>query len=230
MNRLADERGIKLMIGGYGIAAGDPDLLNRKSYPDGKEYLCLTTSNFGNCRSNDELTRQIQDRFREYVRKSEPRALYIHHEDSDTYASAEWLWKHRCEQCRKRWPNDEMAAADGAAGAFAHGYNALCDAIFSVKNADSGYDAARDCLVILVSPTYTAELESDAIWDKQLAYWAQVGKLLKHKREREHWLSRAVPAERQPQAANPGDVADVLPRRRQRPGHLSLLRVARFAL
>jgi hypothetical protein len=34
-----------------------------------------------------------------------------------------------------------MAAADGAAGGYMHGYNALCDAIFSVKNADSGYDA-----------------------------------------------------------------------------------------
>ena len=181
LNRLAAQRGIKLMIGGYGVAAGDPGLTNRESYPDGKEYLCLTTSNFGNCRSNEELTRRIQDRLRDYVRKTEPRALYLHHEDSDTYASAEWLWKHRCDRCRKRWPNDQMAAADGAAGAFAHGYNALCDAVFSVNSADSGYDAARDCLVILVSPAYTAEFESDAIWSQELAYWAQVVKLLKHR-------------------------------------------------
>jgi len=181
LNQLADERGIKLMIGGYGIACGDNEMLNRTSYPDGKEYLCLTTGNMGNCRSNDELTRRIQDRFRQYVQETEPRALYIHHEDSDTYASAEWLWKHRCDQCRTRWPNEAMAAADGAAGAFVHGYNALCDAIFSVKNADSGYDAARDCLVILVSPTYTSSREPDATWDKQRAYWTVASQLLKHK-------------------------------------------------
>jgi hypothetical protein len=181
LNQLAAKRGIKLMIGGYGVAAGDPNLLNRESYPDGKEYRCLTTNNWGNCRSNEELTKRIQDRLRDYVRKTEPRALYLHHEDSDTFASSEWLWKHRCARCRKQWPNDAMAAADGAAGAFAHGYNALCDAVFGVKNADSGYDAARDCLVILVSPAYTAEFESDAVWDQELAYWAEAVKLLKHR-------------------------------------------------
>ena len=53
--------------------------------------------------------------------------------------------------------------------------------MFSVKNADSGYDAARDCLVILVSPAYTAEFESDAIWNQELAYWAEVVELLKHR-------------------------------------------------
>ena len=79
-------------------------------------------------------------------------------------------------------PANEMAAADGAAGGFTHDYNAVCDAVFSVKNADSGYDAARDCLVALVSPSYTAADESDEVWDKQLEYWAAVSKLLKHKR------------------------------------------------
>jgi hypothetical protein len=191
LNRMADQRGIKLMIGGYGIGCnvggfGIPpaasDMVNRKSYPDGEKYLCLTTSDMGNCRANDALTKRIQDRIRDYVRKTEPRALYLHHEDSDTYASAEWLWKHRCDQCRKRWPNDEMAAADGAAGGFAHGYNALCDAMFNVKNSDSGYDAARDCLVMFVSPTYTASFESDAVWDKQLAYWKTVSGLLRYKK------------------------------------------------
>lgn len=181
LNRLAAERGVKLMIGGYGIGAHDRTMLNRESYPGGQEYVCLTTRNLGNCRGNDELTRKIQDRFREYVRKTEPRALYIHHEDSDSYVSAQWLWQHRCDRCQKRWPNDDMAAADGAAGAFTHGYNMICDAIFSVRNADSGYDASRDCLVILVSPSYTASRESDATWDQQLVYWKTVTRLLKHR-------------------------------------------------
>ena len=180
LNQLADDRGIKLMIGGLGIGCEGTGLLNRKSYPDGEEYLCLTTKTMGNCRSNDQLTRRVQDRLRNYVQKTEPRALYIHHEDSDTYASAQWLWDHRCEDCKRRWPSEEMAAAQGAAGAFTHGYNAICDAVFSVKNAETGYDASRDCLVILISPTYTAYFESDAVWDKQLAYWGTVSKLLKH--------------------------------------------------
>jgi len=182
LNQLADRRGIKLMIGGYGNGAGDKKKLNRESYPDGKEYFCLTTNNFGNCRSNEGLNEKIQSHIREYVRKTEPRALYIHHEDSDTYASAEWLWRRRCPKCKARWPNDAMAAADGAAGAFAHGYNLLCDAVFSVKNAESGYDAARDCLLIPISPTYSNATESDAEWDKQLAYWQVVAKLLKHRK------------------------------------------------
>ena len=156
LNRLADDRGIKLMIGGYGI-----------TYQR---------------RGNEELTRQLQERIRDYVRKTEPRFLYIHHEDHGTYASTQLLWSRRSDECKRRWPSEEMAAADGAAGGFTHDYNAICDAIFSVKNADSGYDAARDCLVALVSPSYTAADESDDIWDKQLEYWAAVRKLLKHKK------------------------------------------------
>ena len=182
LNRLAADRGIKLMHGGLGIGCEATGLLNRKSYPDGEKYKCLTTNILGNCRSNDELTRQIQKMIGDYVRKTEPRALYIHNEDSDTFASAEWLWKNRCEDCRRRWPNDAMAAADGAAGAIAHAYNAISDAIFSVKNADSGYDASRDCLVMHISPTYSNVTESDVEWDKQLKYWKTVSKLLKRKK------------------------------------------------
>jgi len=156
LHRLADERGIKLMIGGYGI-----------TYKR---------------RGDEELTRQHLERIRDYVRQTEPRFLYIHHEDHGTYASTQLLWSRRSDECKRRWPSEQMAAADGAAGGFTHDYNAVCDAVFSVKNADSGYDAARDCLVALVSPTYTTANESDEVWDKQLEYWATVSKLLKHKR------------------------------------------------
>ena len=182
LNRLAAERGVKLLIGGYGVGSNDPTMRNRRSYPAGEAYSCFFDPNLGNCRSNDALTKRIQDRIHDYVRKTEPRALYIHHEDIWDYATAHAYWKQRCDQCKKRWPSDEMAAADGAAGGFMHGYNAICDAIFSVKNADSGYDASRDCLVLLVSPGYTSSDESDAEWDKQLAYWKFASKLLKYKK------------------------------------------------
>jgi len=156
LNRMADERGIKLMIGGYGI-----------TYQR---------------RGNEELTKQVLDRIRGYVRKTEPRFLYIHHEDHGTYVSTQLLWSRRSDECKRRWPSEEMAAADGAAGGFSHDYNAICDAVFNVKNAESGYDAARDCLVVLVSPSYATADEPDEIWDKQLAYWKTVCKLLKHKK------------------------------------------------
>ncbi len=156
LNRLADERGIKLMIGGYGVTY-------RR-------------------RGNEERTRQLQDRIRDYVRQTEPRFLYIHHEDHGTYASTQLLWSRRSDECKRRWPSEQMAAADGAAGGLTHDYDAVCEAVFSVKNADSGYDAARDCLVALVSPSYTAAHEPDEVWDQQLQYWATVSKLLKHKK------------------------------------------------
>ncbi len=62
LNQLAADRGIKLMIGGLGIGCEGTGLLNKESYPNGEDYLCLTTKTMGNCRSNDELTKQIQDR------------------------------------------------------------------------------------------------------------------------------------------------------------------------
>lgn len=156
LHRLAEDRGIRLMIGGSGI--------------------------LDKCRGNDALTKQLLERIHDYVRKTEPRFLYIHHEDHGRYVSTQMLWSRRSEERKRRWPNEQMAAADGAAGGFSHDYNALCDAIFSVKNADSGYDASRDCLVVLISPSYTTARESDDIWDKQLEYWGAVSKLLKYKR------------------------------------------------
>ena len=53
-----------------------------------------------------------------------------------------------------RWPNDSLAAADGGAGGLANGYSALIRGINGIRNPSSGYDAARDCQIILVSPVY----------------------------------------------------------------------------
>ena len=122
-----------------------------------------------------------------------------------------------------------MAAADGAAGGFSHDYNRICDAVFSVKNADSGYDAARDCLVVLVSPSYTGADEPDDVWDKQLAYWRAVCKLLKHKKNvclgfREQFLRGDNHKKRVL------EMSEALGAERRWPGLVSFLRVACFAV
>ena len=181
---------------------------NRESYPDGEIYSCLGhpfedeqyfgrlpadfTRGLGTCRSNEPLNRLKAEELAAYVRALEPGGLYIHNEDVDNYRDAEPEWKNRrCDRCRKKWPNDDLKAPDGGAGALAHGFNALLDAVFTVRNEETGYDAKRDCFVGLISPGYvtygTGESELYSIktvpeahedWNNLLALWTNVGKQL----------------------------------------------------
>ena len=183
---------------------------NRRSYPSGATYTCIGhpfederhfgqlppnfTRTLGTCRSNEMLNRLKADELKAYVRAVEPGGLYIHHEDVDNYRDTAPEWKsRRCESCRKRWPNDDLKAPDGGAGALAHGYNALLNAVFSVKNQETGYDARRDCFVSLISPAYmtygTGESqlyslktvkEAHEDWNNLLQLWTNVSKQLKY--------------------------------------------------
>jgi len=180
LNRSARTRGIKLIFGGTGVGGK-----NRRAYPDGEVYECvgypkISARTPGTCRGNEPLNAIKKKHVRAFVENLEPGGLYIHFEDIARYRQAVGCWKLRCDACRKRWPNDELNAVDGGAAGFAHGYNVFCEAVFSVKNPDSGYDASRDCLVMLVSPGYTIAQESDEDWDKQLGYWTTVSNLLDH--------------------------------------------------
>jgi hypothetical protein len=47
-----------------------------------------------------------------------------------------------------------------------------------VKNPETGYDAARDCTIILVSPVYDTNPESKTDWDNVLNLWRSIGKAL----------------------------------------------------
>ena len=195
MRRLAQysrNRGIKLVFGGYGAGYGAGALYdgtifrNRRNYPNGKLYGCyhLTgrpkSATYGGCLSNAALIKLKQKELREFVRAVEPGALYIHNHDCDAIGLLADGWKARCPQCRQRWPNDAIDAPDGAAGAFAQHYDALSEAIFSVKNKHSGYNAARDCTAIMISPGYTAYYESDEDWDLAVRYWTMVSRQMKH--------------------------------------------------
>ena len=138
------------------------------------------SSTFVTCLSNEALTVLKQEELSRYVRATEPGAIYIHFLDIEDMAGHELAWSTRCPACRERWPNDALAAADGAAGAFGQLYDALCDGVFSVSSPETGYDAARDCIPILISPAYTARTDSDATWQVALRYWAAVSRAMRN--------------------------------------------------
>lgn len=198
LNSFARERGIHLVFGGYGAGFGmayqpgplyeDAPYLgtvfrNRDSYPDGRVYACmgyprtrdgLEPGEFGMCRSNDSLNRLKAEELRAFVRAVEPGALYIHHEDFGGMDTTQTYWLKRCPACHRRWPNDDARAADGAAGAIAHGYRCLVEAVNSVRNSESGYDASRDCVIILTSPVYMPSSPSSNDWERALRLWQNV--------------------------------------------------------
>ena len=194
----ARARGIKLVCGGMGrlhnvARPGRVHLRNRRGYPDGAVYQCVgyppegerrkgtRCRRSGLCRSNEGLNRIMAKQIRDFVRHVEPGAVYIHHEDLGSFENTEKSWRMRCGACRARWPNDALEARDGGAGGYAHAYDRLAGAVFGVKNRLSGYDAARDCLVILVGPCYTASAESDAAWEKEKTLWMNVYRQMRHK-------------------------------------------------
>jgi hypothetical protein len=199
-NGYARDRGIKLIFAGFG-ANFDPRkvepefhigrvILNRRSYPYGPVYQCFgedrTTEHptYGTCRSNDALLHQIASDFENFVRAVEPGALYVHHEDTGNFQSTQLRWAARCDECKRRWPNPDFAAADGGAGAMARGYENILRAVNSVRNTTSGYEALRDCTVVFISPPYGIDsnrsgMGKEAVdpshnWNKTLEFWTNV--------------------------------------------------------
>jgi hypothetical protein len=192
LNMYARKRGISLMYLGYGagydIAARSDEYMgqafeNRGRYPDGSVYECMASSYSstgarvitGTCRSNEELNKLKADELRRFVATVEPGALYIHHEDFGDFQSTENSWKKRCPRCRKRWPNDSLEARDGGAGGLAYGYASLVAAVKSVKNLAHGYDASRDCQIVLISPVYVPDAPDPADWSETLELWRNIG-------------------------------------------------------
>ncbi len=204
LNIYARARGIHLLYGGYGASYDvahqtDPKnanvegaylgeaFLNRESYPDGPTYRCMgfesgikgsDASTWGTCRGNEELNRLKDEELRKFVAAVEPGALYIHHEDFGNFRGTEKSWRNRCARCRKRWPNDSLLASDGGAGGFANGYAALVRAVNSVKSPSTGYDAARDCQIVLISPVYMPDSPAPDDWANALTFWRNVGEQL----------------------------------------------------
>ncbi|MCL5772186.1 MAG: hypothetical protein M1479_07925 [Actinobacteria bacterium] len=201
LNSEARKRGIYLAYAGNtsGYGASGQGLYNgeifknKTTYPDGKEYLCMgayesneindfsdvTGSYLGTCISNEELTDLKIEELNDFVNSVEPGALYLHNLDVDDIIRSEKMWKIRCHSCRQKWPNDEVTAPDGMAGAFAHFYDRLVDGINCVNK--DGYKASKDCLKILVSPAYSMYYHEDNEWNKIVKYWSMISNLMKNK-------------------------------------------------
>jgi hypothetical protein len=205
LTQYARQRGVHLSFGGYGAGYGmafqkgplyeDAQYLgrvfrNQAHYPDGPVYQCTGETRahavrkgvdprvLGTCRSNDALNRLKAQELQDFVRAVEPGMLYIHHEDYGSCRNTEAAWKARCERCRQRWPNDDATSPDGAAGAIASGYTWLINAVNEVKNERTGYMAARDCQILLVSPVYCLSDATPQAWDAALRFWQNAGRQL----------------------------------------------------
>ncbi len=203
LNAYARARGIHLYFGGYGASYGmayEPVVMyengsafkgtvfeNRKSYPDGPIYRCMgfpkarrgyDPATLGSCRSNEALNGLKAAEITEFVRSVEPGALYIHHEDFGGFDGAAKAWLERCDNCRRRWPNDSLAAPDGGAGGLANGYSAFIRAVNTVRNPASGYDASRDCQIILVSPVYVPSRPDSESWSNAVELWRNIARQL----------------------------------------------------
>ena len=199
LNRYARQRGFTLCFGGYGASYGmayEPVVMyekgtafkgqvfvNRRSYPEGPVYRCMgfpkarrgyEPAKLGSCRSNATLNQQKADELCQFVAAIEPGALYIHHEDFGGFDGTQKAWQQRCEQCRRRWPNDALQARDGGAGGLGHGYSALIEAVNSVKKPETGYDAVRDCQIILVSPVYLPDGPQSEDWTEAIELWRNI--------------------------------------------------------
>jgi len=193
----ASERCIRLAHagygGGYGFAYQQSQLYsapyqgrvfeNRVSYPDGEVYDCVgepsypTSWRYGTCLSNGALAGEKLAELVRFVRECRPGLLYIHDIDAGFYEAAHKGWQRRCAQCWQRWPDDDMASENGAAGAYASWFRQLAEAVNAVRSDDGRYVAERDCELVFVGPLYTACEEPDETWSAACDYFEAVSRL-----------------------------------------------------
>ena len=189
---------------GYGQAAfgntfHGKSFLNRKSYPDGEVYECIGTYDaydidfdtettdyshrldnvyareHGTCLSNDALTALKLEEMKDYITKTHCGGLYFH--NMDAHEIHPELWKARCEMCRKKWPNDDLFAKDGCAGAFAYYFNKIAKELSQVKDGD--YDASKHLKIIVVSPGYLYPVvTNDEDFNTGVDFWKAVSEYL----------------------------------------------------
>ena len=188
------KRGILLMSGGYTMSYGSAGhnnsyqgrvFYNRCPYPDGELYDCIGTydpsinpdptalrgRSFGTCLTNHDLTDDKISELRNYMEKTGVRILMTHNMDADEIH--EPLWKGRCERCRAVFPNDDLYAADGAAGAFAAFYDRILDTLLP---------DFPDMMICPVSPGYAyAESSSDSTFDKCSKFWGAISTHVRNK-------------------------------------------------
>lgn len=181
------KRGILLTTGGYGMSYGSAGhnnsyqgrvFRNRFPYPDGELYDCIGTydpsidpdpnalkgRSYGTCLSNKALADDKISEIRNFMQKTGVRVLKMHHMDADEIH--EPLWKGRCARCREVYPNDDLYAADGAAGAFAAWFDYILDSLLP---------EFPDMILSPVSPGYAyAESSGDETFAKCRKFWSAI--------------------------------------------------------
>lgn len=197
--RYARRRGIKLTFGGYGGGYGTSyqkselyrcgyfgrSPINRRPYPDGAEYLCRGMRNIeqsrrhGTCLSNGALGQAKLEEMKQFVAAVEPGFLYIHDIDTGTYTESQESWLMRCDECRKRWPSDDLTDPKGQAGALADWCRQVRGSLDGVTT-ESGYRTARDLTLIFTSPLYTVYYEkgSPDLWQRETDYFCMLSRLI----------------------------------------------------
>ncbi|MEN6544756.1 MAG: glycoside hydrolase family 20 zincin-like fold domain-containing protein [Armatimonadia bacterium] len=198
-SRYARERGIRLTFagygGGYGTSYQKSELYrcgyqgqvfyNRRPYPEGEVYSCcgcdVSTSEsriYGTCPSNEGLKAAKLAEMREFVGSVEPGYVYIHDVDTGTWEASHKSWLLRCDECRDRWPSDEMADPQGQAGAFSEWFGQISEALHSISN--DKYNAAHDLTLVFTSPVYTTcyEAGQPELWEQEVEYFRVLSSLL----------------------------------------------------
>lgn len=194
-SRYARRRGIRLTFagygGGYGTSYQQSELyrcgyqgqvfLNRRPWPGGEVDPCrgLETSvgrQYGSCLSNEGLTQAKLAEMREFVAAVEPGFMYIHDIDSGGWESSRQSWLMRCDECRRRWPSDEVADPRGMAGALAEWFCLVAQSLQQVRSDE--YDPTVDLTLIFTSPLYGACEEPDEVWDREVGYFALLSELI----------------------------------------------------
>lgn len=198
INAYARARGVKLCFGGLGTSRFNPGRVrilsdsDRRSrglgisvpqtVPCSKVDTTQQDDVFcGTCRSNAALRAQKIKDMAAFVKAVEPAMLYIHHEDMNTIEGTQkYVWDCRCPECRKKWPDDRMESPNGGAGAIADVMNSYSEALGSVPESPSGYNAMRDCVILYTSPGYGDWSENAEQWNRVKTLWKNVVSQLHH--------------------------------------------------
>ncbi len=194
--RYARRLGIKLLFagygGGYGTAYQSGEIyrygyfgkvyLNRRRYPGGKIYNCCggdVAGRYGTCPSNSGLKAAKIEEMKKFVSEVHPGFMYIHDIDAAGWLPVEHAWKQRCGRCRKLWPNDDLSAADGHAGAYAAWFKQVRRELSSLPES-AGYSPARDLVLIFTSPLYThyQERKPKNVWQREMEYFTRLSRLI----------------------------------------------------
>lgn len=201
LNAYARARGVRLTFGGLGIGthkagyerilADADDLSVGLGYSVPQTWPCSRVDHHqkegvycGTCRSDAEIRAQKIKDLAAFVKAVEPGLLYIHHEDLNLIEETQQeFWDCRCDQCRKKWPDNRMEALNGGAGAIADTMNAYSEALDSVPESASGYLASRDCIIMVASPGYGDYSETDAQWRRITELWKNVVRQLVHQEQ-----------------------------------------------